>query len=65
MVQVTAGIIIAYLITFFLLPLIIRIAHDNKLYDIPDERKIHNHEVSSLGGIANFFGTDIKPSSCF
>lgn len=56
MVQVTAGIIIAYLITYFLLPLIIRIAHDNKLYDIPDERKIHNHEVSSLGGIAIFSG---------
>jgi UDP-N-acetylmuramyl pentapeptide phosphotransferase/UDP-N-acetylglucosamine-1-phosphate transferase len=56
MVQVTAGIIIAYLITYFLLPLIIRIAHNNKLYDIPDERKIHSHEVSSLGGIAIFSG---------
>ncbi len=60
MVQVTAGIIIAYLITYFLLPLIIRIAHDNKLYDIPDERKIHSHEVSSLGGIAIFSGLIIS-----
>ncbi|HEY2726816.1 MAG TPA: MraY family glycosyltransferase [Parafilimonas sp.] len=56
MIQVSAGIIIAYLITFFLLPLIIRIARDNQLYDIPDERKLHNHEVSSLGGIAIFTG---------
>jgi UDP-N-acetylmuramyl pentapeptide phosphotransferase/UDP-N-acetylglucosamine-1-phosphate transferase len=56
MIQIAAGIIIAYLITFFLLPLIIRIAHDNQLYDIPDERKIHNHKVSSLGGIAIFTG---------
>src|ERR1700748_3960965 len=56
MIQIAAGIIIAYLITFFLLPLIIRIAHDNQLYDIPDERKIHNHQVSSLGGIAIFAG---------
>ena len=56
MIQVAAGIIIAYLITFFLLPLIIRIAHDNKLYDLPDERKTHNHDVSSLGGIAIFTG---------
>ena len=56
MTQVAIGIIIAYLITFFLLPLIIRIAHDNKLYDIPDERKTHNYQVSSLGGIAIFTG---------
>jgi len=56
MIQVATGIIIAYLITFFLLPLIIRIAHDNKLYDIPDERKTHNYPVSSLGGIAIFTG---------
>lgn len=56
MIQVAAGIIIAYLITFFLLPLVIRIADDKKLYDLPDERKTHVHEVSSLGGIAIFAG---------
>jgi len=56
MIQVAAGIIISYLITFFLLPLVIRIADDNKLYDLPDERKTHVHEVSSLGGIAIFAG---------
>lgn len=56
MIQVAAGIIIAFVITFFLLPLIIRIAHDNKLYDLPDERKTHNYDVSSLGGIAIFTG---------
>jgi UDP-N-acetylmuramyl pentapeptide phosphotransferase/UDP-N-acetylglucosamine-1-phosphate transferase len=56
MIQVVAGIVIAYFITFFLLPLIIRVADDNKLYDIPDERKTHKHAVSSLGGIAIFTG---------
>ncbi len=56
MIQVVAGIIIAYLVTFFLLPLVIRIADDNKLYDIPDERKTHVNEVSSLGGIGIFSG---------
>ncbi len=56
MIQIAAGIVIAYLITFFLLPLVIKIAHDNKLYDVPDERKLHNHQVSSLGGIAIFTG---------
>jgi UDP-GlcNAc:undecaprenyl-phosphate/decaprenyl-phosphate GlcNAc-1-phosphate transferase len=56
MVQITIGILIAYLITFFLLPLIIGFAHDNKLYDLPDERKIHNHNVSPLGGVGIFVG---------
>jgi len=56
MIQVAAGIIIAYMVTFFLLPLIIKIAHENKLFDLPDERKTHNYPISSLGGIAIFTG---------
>jgi len=56
MIQVATGIIIAYLTTFFLLPLIIKLAHQNKIYDVPDERKTHNYPVSSLGGIAIFSG---------
>ena len=56
MIQVATGITIAYLTTFFLLPLIIKLAHQNKIYDIPDERKTHNYPVSSLGGIAIFSG---------
>ncbi len=56
MIQLAAGILIAYLTTFFLLPLIIKLAHKNQIYDIPDERKTHNYPVSSLGGIAIFSG---------
>ena len=56
MIQLAAGILISYLTTFFLLPLIIKLAHKNQLYDIPDERKTHNYPVSSLGGIAIFSG---------
>ena len=56
MIQAATGMIIAYLITFFLLPFIIRIAHTNKLFDKPDERKTHNYPISSLGGIAIFAG---------
>ncbi|MFT4153386.1 MraY family glycosyltransferase [Parafilimonas sp.] len=36
--------------------MVIRFANDKNLYDIPDERKKHNHGVSSLGGIAIFSG---------
>lgn len=56
MIETSTGIIIAYLITFFLMPFVIKIAHVNKLYDIPDERKTHTDPISSLGGIGIFFG---------
>lgn len=56
MVQVVVATLIAYIATFFLLPLIIRFASDNKIYDVPDERKKHEYGVSSLGGIAIFAG---------
>ncbi len=56
MIQAATGIMIAYVITFFLLPFVIRIARQNKLYDIPDERKTHTDSISSLGGIGIFAG---------
>jgi UDP-N-acetylmuramyl pentapeptide phosphotransferase/UDP-N-acetylglucosamine-1-phosphate transferase len=56
MVQVITGTLIGYVLTFFLLPLVIKFASDNNLYDVPDERKRHNHGVSSLGGVAIFSG---------
>ncbi len=56
MIQTATGIMISYLITFFLLPFVIKIARVNKLYDVPDERKTHTDPISSLGGIGIFFG---------
>ncbi len=60
MIQTAAGIMIAYLITFFLMPFVIRIARNNKLYDIPDARKTHTDPISSLGGIGIFFGLTLS-----
>ncbi len=60
MVLVAAGMFIAYLITFFLMPFIIKIARVNKLFDIPDERKTHDYPVSSLGGVGIVAGLSIS-----
>ena len=60
MVLVAAGMFIAYLITFFLMPFIIKIARINKLFDIPDERKTHTYPISSLGGIGIVSGLSIS-----
>lgn len=47
---------IAFIITFFSIPVIILIANKKKLYDIPNERKIHTSGISSLGGVGIFLG---------
>lgn len=60
MILVAVGMFIAYIITFLLMPFIIRIARINKLYDKPDERKTHTYPVSSLGGVGMIAGLSIS-----
>ena len=47
---------LAFLITFFAIPPIIKVARDKKLYDEPDERKVHKSVIPTLGGIGIFAG---------
>lgn len=47
---------ISFIVTFSFLPSVIKIATLKKLFDEPDERKIHTRKISSLGGIAIFAG---------
>lgn len=60
MVLVATGTLIAYLITFFLMPFVIKIAQINKLFDIPDKRKTHTDPISSLGGVGIIAGLSIS-----
>jgi UDP-GlcNAc:undecaprenyl-phosphate GlcNAc-1-phosphate transferase len=47
---------IAFLLTFILLPVIIKVSRSIDLLDIPDRRKIHSISTPSLGGIGIFIG---------
>lgn len=47
---------LAFLITFFSIPVIIEVAKDKKLFDEPGERKIHNVVIPTLGGLGIFAG---------
>lgn len=49
-------IIAAFLITFILIPVIIKISRSVKLLDTPDRRKIHSIETPTLGGIGIYIG---------
>lgn len=47
---------VSFIISFLAIPVILQIADQKKLYDIPDERKVHTHPVASLGGVGIFGG---------
>ena len=47
---------LAFLITFFAIPVIIQIAKSKKLFDEPDERKVHKNVIPTLGGLGIFAG---------
>jgi len=47
---------VAFIITFLAIPVVLQIAEQKKLFDVPDERKIHARPVASLGGVGIFGG---------
>jgi UDP-GlcNAc:undecaprenyl-phosphate/decaprenyl-phosphate GlcNAc-1-phosphate transferase len=47
---------IAFVLTFWAIPVIMRIAELKKLYDVPDARKLHTKPIASLGGVGIFIG---------
>lgn len=47
---------LAFMITFFSIPVIIQVAKDKKLFDEPDERKVHKTVIPTLGGLGIFAG---------
>ena len=47
---------VSFIITFLAIPVILVIAEQKKLFDVPDERKLHAQAVASLGGVGIFSG---------
>jgi UDP-N-acetylmuramyl pentapeptide phosphotransferase/UDP-N-acetylglucosamine-1-phosphate transferase len=47
---------LAFLITFFAIPVIIEVAKAKKLFDEPGERKVHKAVIPTLGGLGIFGG---------
>ena len=47
---------VSFIISFLAIPVVVQIAEQKKLYDVPDERKVHTHTVTSLGGVGIFGG---------
>lgn len=51
---VVLAFLISFLMTFFVIPKIMLISFKNKLFDVPDYRKVHKRITSRLGGVAFF-----------
>ena len=51
------GFTTAFTLTFAIIPIIIKVAKDRRLYDRPNERSSHHVPTPSLGGIGIFAGT--------
>lgn len=49
-----AVMVMVIILTGFIIPQILLIAFRKKLYDAPDQRKLHTHSIPRLGGIAFF-----------
>lgn len=56
MFDVLLSLAISFSITFLAIPAIITVAETKKLFDVPDERKIHQAHIPSLGGLGIFAG---------
>ena len=56
MFNILFSIFISFAITFLAIPVIIKVAEQKMLFDIPDERKVHITPIPSLGGLGIFAG---------
>ena len=57
MYTIILGFITSFTLTYLIIPIIIRVAKERRLYDAPNERSAHIEPTPSLGGIAIFAGT--------
>jgi len=54
--QIVLAVLSSFIVTFIVLPIIIKVSRSIDLLDNPDRRKIHSISTPSLGGIAIFLG---------
>ena len=56
MFDILLPVALSFAITFFSIPVVIAIAAQKRLFDVPDERKVHTSQIAPLGGVAIFAG---------
>ncbi|WP_341834309.1 MraY family glycosyltransferase [Chitinophaga pollutisoli] len=64
MENVIIATILSFVITYFAIPVLIRVAELKHLYDEPDERKSHKVRIPTLGGLGFFAGFILASAVC-
>ncbi|NSL89042.1 glycosyltransferase family 4 protein [Chitinophaga solisilvae] len=64
MENVLIATVLSFVVTYFSIPILIRVAELKHLYDEPDERKTHKQRIPALGGIGFFSGFIIAAAVC-
>ncbi|NML36548.1 undecaprenyl/decaprenyl-phosphate alpha-N-acetylglucosaminyl 1-phosphate transferase [Chitinophaga sp. G-6-1-13] len=64
MENVLIATVLSFVVTYFSIPILIRVAELKHLYDEPDERKTHKQRIPTLGGIGFFSGFIIAATVC-
>jgi len=49
--RIAIAFFLAIVFNFYAIPVILRIARAKKLFDVPDDRKLHKSSVPTLGGL--------------
>jgi UDP-GlcNAc:undecaprenyl-phosphate/decaprenyl-phosphate GlcNAc-1-phosphate transferase len=56
LLHILLAIALGFVIAVAAIPPILKVAREKRLFDPPDERKLHSHAIPPLGGIAIFLG---------
>ena len=56
MEDIIIGCLLAFIISFYAMPIIILVSNQKKLFDLPGHRKVHTSPIPSLGGLGIFVG---------
>jgi UDP-N-acetylmuramyl pentapeptide phosphotransferase/UDP-N-acetylglucosamine-1-phosphate transferase len=56
MIEMLMSLALAFGTAFYGLPALIHIANEKRLFDFPDERKVHHTPIPALGGLAIYAG---------
>ncbi|WP_346317329.1 MraY family glycosyltransferase [Chitinophaga sp. YIM B06452] len=64
MENVIIATVLSFVITYFAIPVLIRVAELKHLYDEPDERKSHKIRIPTLGGLGFFAGFILATAVC-
>lgn len=64
MENVLIATVLSFVVTYFSIPILIKVAELKHLYDEPDARKAHKKRIPTLGGIGFFSGFIIATAIC-